>query len=150
MKNIMFVCTGNICRSAMAEFLLKKLAQENNKQLEICSCGTYATDGDMPTYEAISVLKEDYNIDMTKHRATNVIKSNINNANLILCATNNHKLFILQMFPKLREKTYTIKEYAGESKENIDIADPWGCDIDVYRKCAKEIYELEKKIIDKL
>ena len=134
----------------MAEYLLKKIAEENNKQLEIHSCGTYATDGDMPTYEAISVLKEDYNIDMSRHRAINVSKSNINNSDLILCATYNHKLFIMQLFPKLTKKIYTIKEYAGESKENIDISDPWGYGIEVYRKCANEIYELEKKIIDKL
>lgn len=150
MKNIMFVCTGNICRSAMAEYLLKKKAEEKGKELEIHSCGTYAEDGDMSTYEAIETLKDDYNIDLSKHRATNITKSDIQKSDLILCATNNHKLFVLRMFPELAGKVFTIKEYAGIDSANIDISDPWGYGMMVYRKCATEINDLLDKIIDKL
>lgn len=149
MKKVMFVCTGNICRSAMAEYLLKKIAKDKGKQLEISSCGTYASDGDMSTYDAIEVLKDEYGIDMKKHRATNIINANIKNSDIILCATVNHKAFVLQMFPELKNKVYTIKEYSGETS-NLDIYDPWGCGKEAYRQCASEINQLLNKIIDKL
>lgn len=149
LKKIMFVCTGNICRSAMAEYLMKKIAEEKGKNLEIKSCGTYASDGDISTYDAIEVLWEDYRIDLKPHRATNITKSDIQNSDLILCATVNHKMFVLQMFPKLKGKVYTIKEYAGKDG-NLDISDPWGYNKMVYRKCAGEIYDLLEKIIDKV
>ena len=148
MKKIMFVCTGNICRSAMAEYLLKKKAEEKGKSIEIHSCGTYAEDGDYSTYEAVDTLKEDYNIDLSKHRATNITKSDIQKSDLVLCATMNHKLFVTQMFPELEGRVFTIKEYAGE--KDTDISDPWGYGIMVYRKCAGELNYLLDKIIDKL
>ena len=55
---IMFICTGNICRSAMAEWLLKKKLEEKNRNdIEVYSCGIYAENGDVPTYEAKRVMK---------------------------------------------------------------------------------------------
>ena len=135
--------------SAMAEALFKKIAREKGKEMEISSCGTYATDGDMPTMDAVEVMKEEYHIDLKVHRATNITNSGIINQDLILCATNNHKMFVLYMFPQLEGKVFTIKEYAGE-QGNIDISDPWGHNISTYRKCAEEIYQLLNKIIDKI
>lgn len=69
---IMFICTGNICRSAMAHWLLKKKLEQNNIQnVEVYSSGIYALDGDSSTYEAIEVMEE-YGVDLKKHRATNI------------------------------------------------------------------------------
>ena len=69
---IMFVCTGNICRSAMAHWLMEKKLKDNNiKNVEIYSCGIFASDGDMATYNACDVMEE-YEVDLTKHRATNI------------------------------------------------------------------------------
>ena len=73
---VMFICTGNICRSAMAHWMLKKKAKEENKDIEVYSCGVYAENGDIPTHEGIEVMKE-YGIDISKHRATNIRNSNI-------------------------------------------------------------------------
>ena len=67
---IMFICTGNICRSAMAEAMMKKMAKENQKNVEIYSCGIFADDGDIPTENAIETMKQ-YEIDLKSHRATN-------------------------------------------------------------------------------
>ena len=75
---IMFICTGNICRSAMAQWLLKqKLDDKEIKNVEVYSCGVYAQDGDIPTWEAKRVMMDEYSIDMNKHRATNIVNSNI-------------------------------------------------------------------------
>ena len=151
MKKIMFVCTGNICRSAIAEIMLKKLAEEKNKEIEVHSCGTFAENGAMSTLDAIQVLKEDYNLDLYKHRATNIYDADIANSDLVLCATNIHKITVLHQYPDLYGKVYTIKEYAKANEESdLDISDPWGGSIATYRKCASEIYDLLQKIIDKI
>ena len=74
---IMFICTGNICRSAMADWLLKKKLEELEiKNIEVYSSGTNAFTGDRPTEEAIEVMKE-YEVDLRKHKATNMIESKI-------------------------------------------------------------------------
>ena len=142
---IMFICTGNICRSAMAEKLLKKKVLDNNvKDIEIYSCGIYAQDGDVPTWEAEKVMKEEYNIDMTEHRATNIRNSDIEEMDLILCATVSHKNAVLDMYPNLKEKVFTMKEYVNYSREyhdSMNIRDPWGYDIETYRSCLGEIDE---------
>ncbi len=146
---IMFVCTGNICRSAMAHWLMEKKLKDNNiKNVEIYSCGIFASDGDMATYNACDVMEE-YEVDLTKHRATNIKKSNIEEMDLILCATTSHKNTILYEYPNLKNKVFTMKEYvqANEEKEDLDIKDPWGYDVETYRFCAIEIDACLEKLV---
>lgn len=149
MQRIMFVCTGNICRSAMADKLLTKRVIEENLNVEVYSCGTFADNGDYPTIEAIDTMQE-YDVDLKFHRATNIRNSNIEEMDLILCATTNHKNMVLEMYPSVEGKVYTMKEYVGENENGVDISDPWGYDLVVYRKCASEINRIVEKIIDKM
>lgn len=150
---IMFICTGNICRSAMAEKLFSKKILDNGiKDVEAYSCGIYAQDGDTPTWEAKRVMKDEYDIDMVEHRATNIRNSKIKNMNLILCATQNHKIAVLEMYPDLKEKVFTMKEYVNYNREyhnSVDIKDPWGYDIETYRSCLSEINECLELLISK-
>ncbi len=146
---IMFICTGNICRSAMAHAMFTKLVKEKKKKIEVYSCGIYAENGDTPTYEAIETMSE-YGIDLRDHRATNIRNSNIKDMDVILCATTSHKNSVISMYPDLKEKTFTMKEYAGYPQNDLDIKDPWGYGIDVYKNCAKEIQECLNKIIEKI
>lgn len=150
-KNIMFICTGNICRSAMAEGLLKKMLKDKGiTNVEVCSAGIYAETGSYASDEAIEVMK-DYDVDLIPHRATNIRESNIKNMDLILCATMSHKMNIKVAYPELASKIYTIKEYAyGEDTLDKDISDPWGYSEVVYRKCAKEIEDALNKIVEKI
>lgn len=139
--NIMFICTGNICRSAMAHLMLEKRLKDLNKtDINVFSCGISAYDGDGATYNTIEALKR-YDVDGRKHRATNIRNSNIEDMDIILCATNSHKNAVIRMYPSLEDKVYTIKEYCGyvENKDDIDILDPWGYDMEVFKKCADDI-----------
>ena len=149
MKKIMFICTGNICRSAMADALMKKMAKDKNKEIDVYSCGIFAQDGDMPTYNAIEAMKE-YNVELKNHKATNIRNSKIEDMDIILCATVSHKNNVISMYPELTNKIYTIKEYAGFDKNDLDIPDPWGYDIETYRFCASTINKCLEKIIDKI
>jgi protein-tyrosine-phosphatase len=149
MKKVMFICTGNICRSAMAQAMLEKKVNDKHKSIVVYSCGIFAETGDFPTYNAIEAMEE-YKIDLTKHKATNIRDSEIKDMDLILCATMSHKLNVLNMYPELKEKIYTIKEYADFPENDLDIKDPWGYDIEIYRFCASEIDKCLDIIIEKL
>lgn len=149
---IMFICTGNICRSAMAHWLMeKKLQDVGREDIEVYSCGIFAETGDGSTYNAIETMKE-YDVDLAKHRATNIRNSEIEKMDLILCATQSHKFTVMQMYPNLKDKVYTMKEYVQDerNKEDIDIKDPWGYDIEIYRFCAAEIDKCLDRLIEKL
>lgn len=150
---IMFICTGNICRSAMAHWLMvKKLEELNIKNIEVYSCGIYAQDGDTSTYEAKSVMEE-YGVNLNKHRATNIRNSNIKQMDLILCATISHKIAVIDMYPELKNKVYTMKEYVNYDRQyhdKINIKDPWGYDIETYRSCLAEIDEVLDLLIKKM
>lgn len=150
---IMFICTGNICRSAMAEKMLeKKLLDEGITGIEVTSSGIYAQNGDVPTYEAREVMNE-YGIDIKNHRATNIQNSDIKEMDLILCATLSHKIAVLDIYPELEGKVFTMKEYVGYDREfhdKINIKDPWGYDIETYRSCVAEIEECIELLINKI
>lgn len=145
---IMFICTGNICRSAMAEAIMKKEVKEKNKNVEVFSAGIYAETGDYSTYNAIETMKY-YDIDLSKHRATNIRDSKIKEMDIILCATMSHKQNIIYIYPELKEKVFTMKEYANidNNKQDMDIKDPWGYDLRTYELCAQEIKQCIDKII---
>ena len=122
---IMFICTGNICRSAMAHAMLQKMAKEQNKDVQVYSCGIFAENGDIPTREAIETMKE-YGIDLRQHRATNIKNSNIEQMDVILCATTAHKNNVINMYPKLAGKVFTMKEYARISTKRFRYKRPMG------------------------
>lgn len=144
---VMFICTGNICRSAMAHVMLEKRAAEEKKNIEVYSCGVYAENGDKSTIEAISVLKTIYDVDLKKHRATNIANSPIEEMDVILCATTSHKNNVLNRYPNLEGKVYTMKEYAEYPSNDMDINDPWGCSYETYKRCAEEISNVIEKIV---
>lgn len=147
----MFICTGNICRSAMAHKLLEKKLKDNNiSNVEVYSCGVFAETGDTSTYSANEVMKE-YNVDMSTHRATHISNSNIEEMDLILCATLSHKYSVLHMYPNITGKVFTMKEYVnGKDSKDLDIKDPWGYDIEIYRFCVSEIEDCIDKLLIKL
>lgn len=149
-KKIVFVCTGNICRSAMAhgymQKRLKDVGMEDKYIIE--SAGTNAYTGDRATDYAIKAMQK-YNTDISNHRATYIEESDVKEADLVLCMTYSHKVRVLNRYPKTEGKVFTLKEYAGE-KEYIDIDDPWGFSMDVYASCAKEIVHYVDKLIEKI
>lgn len=152
MKGIMFVCTGNICRSAMAHHYCQKRLYDLKRDNEIfvSSCGTSAVTGERSTVNAINVMRN-YGVDLTTHKATNMFDIDVENYDLILCMTEQHKYNFLAYFPKMKEKVFTLKEYVlGNDIDNIDIDDPWGYDIKIYSACAKEIVECVDKLLEKI
>lgn len=149
--NIMFVCTGNTCRSAMAEGLAKKEISDKNLDINVSSSGIFAMEGEHASYNSVAIMKE-YDVDIVTHRATQIEHANINDKDLILCATQNHKNQVIMRYPELKNRVFTMKEYAGLDKDgaDMDIGDPWGYDINTFRMCAAEISLCVDKIIEKI
>ncbi|GAV22196.1 low molecular weight protein arginine phosphatase [Carboxydothermus pertinax] len=144
--NILFVCTGNTCRSPMAQYLFNKIAAEKGLAHEALSVGLYALDGDPATEQAVQALQEE-GIDLSSHKATRLFEGITREADLILTMSRGHKEALLQLFPDLGNKVYTLKEYVGEEG---DVADPFGGDIEVYRQTALELKQLILKLIAKI
>ena len=151
-KKIMFICTGNTCRSVMAEGLMKKMLQDAGKNnIEVYSAGLHASTGEYSTDEAIMVMQKEYGVDILHHQSVNVKNSNIKEMDLILCATHAQLTTLEYMYPELDHKIFTINEYAfGPDVEDKDIDDPWGYPTQVYEKCAKEIKNALDKIIEQI
>ena len=115
LKKILFICTGNTCRSAMAEGFFNIAIKENpllSESFTSFSAGIMAMDGDNASNNAILALKEEWNIDISLHKAKAIRYEYIKKSYLILTMTKAHKDAVLQLFPEMKSKVYTLKEYA--------------------------------------
>lgn len=141
--NILFVCTGNTCRSPMAAALFNKIAVERNLDVRIESAGIFACDGEPASTEAVIAMKK-YGIDLLGHHAQSINTELLEKCDLILTMTAAHKMVIE---PSAQGKTFTLNEYAGIDG---DIPDPYGGDVEEYEQCAKQIYLALLKVADRI
>ncbi|WP_338824311.1 Protein-arginine-phosphatase [Moorella humiferrea] len=152
MPGILFICTGNTCRSSMAAAIARRLNEERGFNIAIASAGLAAREGDPATAEAVQAVAE-MGIELGDHRARRVTEEMIEDAELILTMTRAHKELLLYLYPAARDKTYTLKEYVrlegGENGEDYDIPDPIGGSLEVYRATAAVLAELVGQALEK-
>lgn len=141
--NILFVCTGNTCRSPMAAALFNKIAIERRLDVRIESAGIFAADGDPASAEAVIAMKK-YDIDLLSHHAQSINTELVEKSDLILTMTAAHKLVLEKSAPG---KVFTICEYADIDG---DIPDPFGGDVAEYEECAARLYGALEKCADRL
>jgi len=154
-RKILFICTGNSCRSVIARALFEKMIRESNSlnldEFSIDSAGTNPLEGMSATKETLKVLLSE-GIDASSHRAKKATTDMINDANIILAMQSFHKE-IIQSMSKSQDKVYLLKEFcsSGSDKEsNLDIFDPIGKPLEVYEGCLITIKDCLEKIIKRL
>ncbi len=142
--NIYFICTGNTCRSPMAEAILASMKLPN---VEVRSAGIYALEGGEISENAKSVLEaEQISVD---HRSKMVNREDLQWADLILTMTSAHKELVLQAYPEVQSKIFTLKEYTAPYSSR-DISDPFGGDYHQYEQTYQELKQYINVLKDKL
>jgi protein-tyrosine-phosphatase len=136
MKKLIFVCTGNICRSPMAEGLLKHMLGPDYGW-EISSAGICAANGAPASPNAVEALREQ-GIKISDHRSRYLTPELIKEADLLVVMTSGHREAILAMAPESAGKVFLLKSF-GIPQSTLDIYDPFGEALDVYRRVRDEI-----------
>jgi glycine hydroxymethyltransferase len=138
MKTVLFVCTGNICRSPMAEGLFRH-GTKGRSDFKVLSAGVGAVDGLPPSEYAVRALRE-LGIDISKQRSRMLTAELVNDADYVFGMTHSHVDAITLLYPQAAEKTFLLREFDEtlESYEN-DISDPIGGSYDVYLNCRDQI-----------
>ena len=142
--NILFVCTGNTCRSPIAEAILKSRNLDN---VDVRSAGIYAIDGGEMSHYGQKVL-ENEGIPFT-HKPTALKPSAIEWADIILTMTASHKQTIIHAFPQAISKVYMYKEFV-EHKGMQDVSDPYGGSLRTYESTFQELSTLTDQLVKKL
>lgn len=149
MYNILFVCTGNTCRSCMAEGILNSIIKERGLEGRYLasSAGLYAFPGDKASENAVKAMDE-MGIDIRDHYARQLNKGIIDDAYIIFAMTAGHKKAIIEKYPDFIGKVFTLKEYVDGTEGDID--DPYGGSLEIYRKCGTQLKEYIMKAMDKI
>jgi protein-tyrosine-phosphatase len=149
MKKILIVCTGNTCRSSMAEALAKDWLQKQglDGNFLVTSAGIMATPNEEASAHAILALKEK-DIHLDTHRSKQISREMLMESDLILTMTKSHKQMLMPFCEACEDKLFTLKEYAlGNSG---DVVDPFGQDLASYKLCRDELIELVEKAMKRI
>ncbi|NOJ70627.1 low molecular weight protein arginine phosphatase [Paenibacillus alvei] len=118
MIRILFVCTGNTCRSPIAEAMLKHMAEERGLEMHVQSAGVAAWDGTPMSQHAAAVLEEQDIGNHHEFRSAVLDEKRVQWADLILTLTTSHKRYVLQQFPSAHNKTFALKEYVSDPEQD--------------------------------
>ncbi len=134
---ILFVCSGNTCRSAMAEGIAKKLLAKRNMEWEIASAGTLGLEGHSASINAVLVCEKS-GVDISDHSSRGLTADLLSKFDYIFGMENAHVQYVKWLAPEVRGRTFLLGGY-GKRTEGKEIPDPVGRDIDFFREIRDEI-----------
>lgn len=146
---ILFVCTGNICRSPMAEGLFRDMVK-GMENISVRSAGVCAPDGQSPSSHAVNVMKE-LKLDITDLRSTSISKEAIQESDYILVMTYGHLDALLMLHPEASEKTFLLREFEPDlHPAEREVSDPIGGSESIYRTTRDQIQNALKHLLQTL
>lgn len=145
MARVLFICTGNVCRSPIAEGLFRAMIKaQRSSGIEVASAGLSALDGLPPSDHSIDVLAEE-GVDISGQQSRQLTAEMVERATHIFAMTQSHKATIESYFPFAAEKTFLLREFSEGATPKLagqgflDVPDPIGMD--------RQAYELTRDLI---
>jgi len=147
-SRVVLVCTGNTCRSPLAEALLRQaLAARGMADVEVLSAGTGAWEG-APASEGAYLVGLESGLDLSSHRARLVTSELVAASDLILTMARHHRARVLELGGD--DRVHLLGEYAGRSGAAAEVADPFGADLEVYRETRDDLNALVTVVAERL
>lgn len=147
-KRILLVCTGNICRSPLAEALMRRaLGERGLEGIDVASAGTGAWDG-APASEGAYLVGLERGLDLSGHRARLLTREMVDQADLILTMARHHRARVDELGGECR--VFVLGEYAGREGAAVEVSDPFGGDLEVYRETCSELEALVAAATERL
>lgn len=146
-RNVLFVCTGNICRSPLAASLLERALKEHGLEVTVTSAGTGAWDG-APASEGAYLIGLEHGLDLSAHRARLLSRELVEQADLILTMARHHRARVDELGGEGR--VFVLGEYAGREGDDVEVSDPFGGKLEVYRDTCAELDALTAAVAERL
>jgi protein-tyrosine-phosphatase len=141
MKDVVFICTGNVCRSPMAEGFYRHQTK-SDENIRVGSAGISAFDGQAASQHSVDVMKQE-GIDISNHASRMLTPDIVGEASHIFGMTRTHRDAVQMMFPEAREKVFVLREFlvGPDADFDLDVSDPIGGSLEEYIRTRNLIKE---------